>query len=146
MQLFPDPKIRSIDPFSTEYWQKPATKEVKAMEPPRLPLQAMKSNNVLSSNKPVKMFGLSDSLKSAGAKTDGAPSADTKPKKLLPAQDLDSFKREVQGSDLSKVGLIEVLTKKFPGRPKAAIKGTLESIAKRVGSKEAEKRWVIIEE
>ncbi|KAH8805786.1 chromatin assembly factor 1 subunit A-domain-containing protein [Xylogone sp. PMI_703] len=146
MEFILDPQIKCIDPFSTEYWQKPV-KEAKPMDPPRLPLQAMKSNNATPSNKPVKMFGLSDSIKSTTSSKDNSPSsADNKPKKLLPAQDLESFKREVQGSDLSKVGLIEVLTKKFPGRPKAAIKGTLESIAKRIGSKEAEKRWVIIEE
>ncbi|RFU25878.1 hypothetical protein B7463_g10462, partial [Scytalidium lignicola] len=144
MEFMLDPQIKSIDPFSSEYWQKPSAKDPKPMDPPRLPLQAMKSNNA-TPNKPVKIFGLSDSLKSTTSKNSTAPT-DDKPKKLLPAQDLESFKREVQGSDLSKIGLIEVLTKKFPGRPKAAIKGTLESVAKRVGSREAEKRWVIIEE
>jgi len=41
--------------------------------------------------------------------------------------------------------LIEVLKKKFPGRPAAAIKGTLETVAKRVGAKEVDKRWVILD-
>ena len=58
---------------------------------------------------------------------------------------MDDFKREVEGSNLSKIGLIEVLKKKFPGRSGAAIKTTLEAVAKRVGSKEVDKRWVIVE-
>lgn len=59
---------------------------------------------------------------------------------------MDDFKREVEGSNLSKVGLIEVLKKKFPGRSGAAIKSTLEMVAKRVGSKEVDKRWVLVDE
>ena len=58
---------------------------------------------------------------------------------------MEAFKREVQGNDLSKVGLIEVLKKKFPGRGAAAIKDTLELVAKRVGGKASEKRWVLID-
>lgn len=58
---------------------------------------------------------------------------------------MPAFKSAVQGSDLSKIGLIEVLKKKFPGRPAAAIKGTLETVAKRVGAKEVDKRWVILD-
>ncbi len=46
---------------------------------------------------------------------------------------------------MSKVGLIEVLKKKFPGRSAAAIKGTLETVAKRVGVKEVDKRWVLMD-
>jgi chromatin assembly factor 1 subunit A len=65
---------------------------------------------------------------------------------MLPADDIPKFKEAVQGSNLSKVGLIEVLKKQFPGRPAAAIKGTLEVLAKRVGAKEVDKRWVVVEE
>lgn len=59
---------------------------------------------------------------------------------------MPAFKQEIEGSNLSKVGLIEVLKKKFPGRSGAMIKSTLEIVAKRVGAKEADKRWVLIEE
>lgn len=57
---------------------------------------------------------------------------------------MPAFKAAIQGSDLSKVGLIEVLKKKFPGRSAAAIKGTLETVARRVGVKEVDKRWVLL--
>jgi chromatin assembly factor 1 subunit A len=57
---------------------------------------------------------------------------------------MPAFKQEIEGSNLSKVGLIEVLKKKFPGRSGAAIKATLETIAKRVGAKEVDKRWVVV--
>lgn len=59
---------------------------------------------------------------------------------------MENFKREIQGSDLSKLGLIEVLKKKFPKQTGAAIKGTLEMVARRVGSKEVDKRWVLVED
>jgi chromatin assembly factor 1 subunit A len=63
---------------------------------------------------------------------------------MVPDEDLPAFREAVEGSDLSKVGLIEVLKKKFPGRPAAAIKGTLETVAMRVGQKEVDKRWVLV--
>lgn len=59
---------------------------------------------------------------------------------------MQNFKTEIEGSNLSKVGLIEVLKKKFPGRSGAAIKATLEVVAQRVGVKEADKRWVLVED
>ena len=57
---------------------------------------------------------------------------------------MQAFRTAVEGSDLSKVGLVEVLKKKFPGRPAAVIKATLEATAKREGAKEAEKRWRVV--
>jgi chromatin assembly factor 1 subunit A len=75
-----------------------------------------------------------------------APAVSSKSKKLVSAEDMPAFKQEIAGSNLSKVGLIEVLKKKFPGRSGAAIKSTLELVAKRVGAKEADKRWVIVDE
>ena len=57
---------------------------------------------------------------------------------------MQAFRTAVEGSDLSKVGLVEVLKKKFPGRPAAVIKATLEASAKREGAKEAEKRWRVV--
>lgn len=69
-----------------------------------------------------------------------------KEKKMLPKEDWASFKEEVQGSNLSKIGLIEVLKKKFPKATAGMVKVTLEAVAQRVGKKESEKRWVVIEE
>lgn len=66
-----------------------------------------------------------------------------KEKKVLSPEDLASFKEEVQGSNLSKVGLIEVLKKKFPKATGSMVKATLEAVAQRVGKKENEKRWIV---
>ena len=163
-----DSSLKSIDPFSTSYWDRPpgtSTTNSTPMDPPRLPLNAMKStsSNVNGPNtnttKPIKPFftPASDLVKSTipqqqlsqfpahPSSSTAASSKPAKEKKLLPAEDLDNFKREVDGSNLSKVGLIEVLKKKFPGRKAPIIKNTLEAVAKRVGSKEADKRWMLLD-
>jgi chromatin assembly factor 1 subunit A len=168
-----DHSLKTIDPFSSKYWE-PLPVVHTTMDPPRLPLNTLKTNsstvNVPSTHKPVKSFftPASDLLKlnsssqphlsthpspipshstsSSSRPTTTSLTANAKPKKLIPAEDMDDFKREVEGSNLSKIGLIEVLKKKFPGRSGAAIKSTLELVAKREGSKEADKRWVIVDE
>ena len=158
-----DPKLKSIDPFSTEYWA-PASKTTK-MEPPRIPLDALKPSasamNTPSSAKTVKPFFTvaSDFPKASGpqalaqiqstqnsASTKQDKSKSDKPKKLLPPEDMELFRNEVRGSDLSKVGMIEVLKKKFPQRTAAQVKGTLETFGSRVGKKEVDKRWVLVDE
>lgn len=136
------------------------------MDPPRLPLHTMKSTSVTqnatpTSSKPVKPFFSAPSpadpqklspvasastlnLKpQAQAKVD----KDGKPKKMIAAEDMAAFKTAIVGDDvatLSKVGAIEVLKKRFPGRPAAVIKNTLEAVAERQGVKEKDKRWVLI--
>ncbi len=161
-----DPTLKSIDPFSSSYWA-PAP---KTMDPPRIPLNTMKAPNISnnsSGQKSVKPFftpSTSDqnslpptsllALPNRPYSTLPAFSIATpnsgnkmgpKPKKLLTDEDMPAFKAAIEGSDLSKVGLIEVLKKKFPGRSGAAIKGTLEVVARRVGQKEADKRWVLVD-
>ncbi|KAF8848179.1 hypothetical protein BDZ45DRAFT_733096 [Acephala macrosclerotiorum] len=159
MEVILDPNIKSIDPFSSSYWEPtPST-----MDPPRIPLNSMK-NTSLNFNgktaKPVKSFftTTSDALKSspsslASPSTFAQPRTNSngkegKPKKLLPPEDMEAFKQAIQGNDLSKVGLVEVLKKKFPGRTAASIKDTLEAVAVRglKGQKESEKKWVLIED
>ncbi|KAL9117607.1 MAG: hypothetical protein Q9187_005855 [Circinaria calcarea] len=109
-----------------------------AMAPPqRIPLHTVNaSNNLLlpqpstdTSSKPSPITGSS---------TSKARKAATKP---LPSELLDDFKRAVQGSDLTKAGLVEVLKKQFPKAAKDTIKDTINEIAERVGAKEADKRW-----
>lgn len=154
-----DPSLKSIDPFSTTYWD-PVPVRHSSMEPPRIPLNAMKSTALNTAPKTVKpFFPNSESSKSSPSplshpstsststgKTTKDPKQpkDTKPKKLVPDEDMPAFKAAIEGSDLSKVGLTEVLKKKFPGKPAAMIKATLETVAKRVGVKEADKRWVLL--
>jgi len=145
--------VKSIDPFSSAYWEKaPATTK---MDPPRVPLNTLKASSltVNGASKPVKPFftPCSDFTKSSDDQGDTitvmpAKEANAKPKKLVPAEDMPAFKAEVRGNNLSKIGLIEVLKKKFPGKSGAMIKNTLEIVAKRAGAKESDKRWVILGE
>jgi hypothetical protein len=93
-------------------------------------------------NQPPSIFGMIDHFKLAGQSCNVAK----QPKKLISVEDMPAFKKAVNGSDLSKIGLIEVLNKQFSKISKSTIKYTLETIAKRVGTKEAEKRWILIEE
>ncbi|KAH7330441.1 chromatin assembly factor 1 subunit A-domain-containing protein [Rhexocercosporidium sp. MPI-PUGE-AT-0058] len=158
MEVILDPSIKSIDPFSTAYWDPPALTRT-SMEPPRIPLNTMKSTSAnINSLFAPKSTPTTDFVKSSSILTPSTLSStplfqqpakpaskDAKPKKILSADDIPAFKAAIQGSDLSKVGLIEVLKKKFPGRPAAAIKGTLETVAKRVGVKEVDKRWVLLD-
>jgi len=114
------------------------------MEPPRIPLNSIKSTSagMNSTNKVANLFSTSDTKKSATQ----ASSTAQHPKKLVSMEDMPAFKEAIHGSELSKLGLIEVLNKQFSKISKSTIKYTLETIAKRVGTKEAEKRWVLIEE
>ncbi|KAL5313635.1 hypothetical protein ACEPPN_018056 [Leptodophora sp. 'Broadleaf-Isolate-01'] len=158
MEVILDPSIKSIDPFSTAYWDPPPSTRT-SMEPPRIPLNTMKSTSAnINSLFTPKSSSTTDFVKSpsilnpptltsyiSSQQTAKPASKDTKPKKTISPDDMPAFKAAIQGSDLSKVGLIEVLKKKFPGRPAAAIKGTLETVAKRVGVKEVDKRWVLID-
>lgn len=135
------------------------------MDPPRLPLHTMKPNSVAQngpspSSKTVKpFFSPASEAHKASPSTPSTPmpaaqthakstvDKDGKPKKMLSPEDLPAFKAAVLGADvntLSKVGLIEVLKKRFPGRSGAAIKNTLEVVAERQGQKEKDKRWVLI--
>ncbi|KAF7933316.1 hypothetical protein BELL_0574g00020 [Botrytis elliptica] len=170
MEFILDPKMKSIDPFSTQYWEPIVPpSQTGSMDPPRLPLKSTNTNTrqtspsplgSTSNNKvsnpnqkstPLSFFGTPTSSSTTtslpihqGQGQGQEAKSDTKPKKYLPDSDLPAFKEAIQGSDLSKVGLVEVLKKKFPGRTGGAIKATLDLVARRVGGKEAEKRWVLV--
>ncbi|KAF2179805.1 hypothetical protein K469DRAFT_730437 [Zopfia rhizophila CBS 207.26] len=145
-----EPQLQSIDPFSTAYWAPDPTpaattlavpsKEVAGtlpinglMNPPRLPLSQRPVNGMLNT------FGSTDKKSTASASKAAKP-----PKRMIPPEQLAEFKAEVQGSDLTKIALIEALKKKFPKLPKDAISNTLSSVAARVGAKEVDKRWVLL--
>ncbi|KAK2623881.1 hypothetical protein QTJ16_006515 [Diplocarpon rosae] len=154
METILDSSLLTIDPFSTSYWAPPLITST-SMDPPRIPLKCTSSNTATPSAKPVRSFFSAASETNAKLGSHSPPEAPKprgskprdssleKPKKTMPEADLAAFKAAIEGSDLSKVGLIEVLKKKFPGRPAAAIKGTLELVARREGKKEMEKRWVL---
>ena len=64
----------------------------------------------------------------------------------MEGQTLEEFKQIVNGSDLTKQGIMAVAKKKMPKVPKVVLSDTLGTIAARVGAKEADKRWVIVQE
>jgi chromatin assembly factor 1 subunit A len=97
-----------IDPFSTSYWHtvRPGlspSANVNAsgnvarnqMQPPRVPLQTISRSH----------WGVN------GGSAGQAKSA-TSPAVMVAAGNLENFKAAIQGSDLTKAGLIEVLKKK----------------------------------
>ena len=139
-----DPYPQSIDPFSTAYWAPPEPIVIAATAtahkssstnglmnpPPRVPLTQRTMN------------GLLNTLNSSS--TPSTASKPAAPKKMIPDDQLPAFKAEIQGKDLTKIGMIEALKKAFPKLPKAAITNTLSTVAARVGPTEKEKRWVLI--
>ncbi|KAL2845219.1 chromatin assembly factor 1 subunit A-domain-containing protein [Aspergillus pseudoustus] len=108
-----------IDPFSTVYWQ-------KAPEPAQ-------------ANRSALRFIMGH----PGSHTLGPQENPAgKAKRALPVELLVEFKTVVEGSNLTKTGLVEVLKKRFPKISKDTLKGTLDSVATRVGQKEVDKKWV----
>lgn len=180
----------SIDPFSTQYWDKPkpepklSTKESKAQNnldsssvgvaSTRQPLHTLNGNHQKSTldaftkpSSPFKTPALPASAALASAKTNAASaasaasstttkdasknaknaSAGSKGKKsLAPGETLDQLKAEISGSQLTKIGLIEVLKSKFASLPRDIIKNTLEEVARREGPSLSEKRWVLVDD
>ncbi|SZF03513.1 unnamed protein product [Blumeria hordei] len=123
-----------IDPFSSAYW------------PPRSPPSVSISLPTQSAAPFVSQSH--PSRHSPPPRAQPTVSQHSVPgKRLLAPSDLECFKSIVVGSDLSKIGLIEVLKKRLPGRPAAVIKATLETMARRgqKGQKEADKRWALVE-
>jgi chromatin assembly factor 1 subunit A len=149
-----------IDPFSTKYWTKPAkpspvtqgaTVAVTTMQPPRLPLASVSANNTLLNGQGgfisasvlplIKTEGENAALPIS--KQRGRAADPSKPLKLISPDLLPAFKHAVEGSDLTKAGLIEILKKQFPKVPKDVIKDTLGAVAHRSGVKEVDKRWIL---
>ncbi len=163
MDVLSDDTRLPIDPYSTDHWSQtgkttpsknkhqPSDVEestTPAMQPPRLPLVVVNAPN----GSPLKKFVTMSSnvIPTHGQKENEAPDASNKsttnpkkPTKMISPDLMPAFKTAVAGSDLNKVALVEILKKQFPKCSKDAIKGTLETIAVRQGSKEADKRWVL---
>ncbi|KAF2685143.1 hypothetical protein K458DRAFT_301270 [Lentithecium fluviatile CBS 122367] len=142
-----EPQPQSIDPFSTTYWApepipapvpvQPTIKDMAtngSMNPPRLPLAARPINGLLNTL---------NTLNTPQNVSPGSAAKAVKPKRMISPDQLQAFKAEVEGQDLTKIGMIEALKKKFPKVPKDAITNTLTAVAKRVGPSEKEKRWVL---
>ncbi|KAJ5099598.1 hypothetical protein N7532_006599 [Penicillium argentinense] len=101
-----------VDPFSTAYWQKP-----RVVEPPTA------KNKVASG--PASNRGQTLDVFRVPSGTDAT-----------------AFKKIVDGCDLSKLGVVELLKKRFPKVSKDTLKTTLDQVAVRVGQKEVDKKWV----
>ncbi|KAL8796588.1 MAG: hypothetical protein Q9182_007333 [Xanthomendoza sp. 2 TL-2023] len=138
-----------IDPYSTTYWPSApsntaSTSSIRTsqsiMDPPRIPLTAINRTNLLMPNPATAL----DSPKSpANSQAMPPPRVAKAAKRMVAPEVLEDFKRAVNGSDLTKAGLIEILKKQFPKQSKDAIKDTLSMIAERVGPREKDKKWVV---
>ncbi|KAF7596619.1 hypothetical protein BBP40_001020 [Aspergillus hancockii] len=130
METISDSVSLPIDPFSTGYWQKPKTSEpAQTNSAGRSKLHSF-LDHPFSGSAPTQDSSVLPALGSG------------KSKRTFPPEQLAEFKQAVDGSDLSKLGLIEILKKRFPKVSKDVLKDTLNSVATRVGHKEAEKKWV----
>ena len=74
------------------------------------------------------------------------------PKDMVPASELDDFKRAVISEDISmltKVALVDMLSKRFKSCTKAQVKNTLEIVAHRIptaNGKKSDKLWALLPE
>jgi chromatin assembly factor 1 subunit A len=152
MQLMHDDQRLPIDPYSTSHWkiekQEVSLEATTAMQPPRLPLQNVSVNSLTTmrafvTGPKIHPVQKEKEVAVAAAAARGRPANPNKPIKTIPAEYLADFKKEVNGSDANKALLLEMLKKKFPKCSKDAIKGTLDTVAVRMGLKEADKRWVL---
>lgn len=106
------PHPQSIEPFSTAYWAPDPTPTVKhnsspgsnimnsLMQPPRMPLSQRPANGLLNS---------ASRTPAPGAK----PKAAKAPGRMVSAEQLPAFKEAIQGSDLTKIAMIESLKKQY---------------------------------
>ncbi|KAL1387276.1 chromatin assembly factor 1 subunit A-domain-containing protein [Phyllosticta capitalensis] len=138
MGVLLEPQPAAIDPFSTAYWESapaplPATQTSRdafgTLIASRLPLHPRLEGNMNGSQ-------------AQPAAASGAPKP---PKRTVPPEILAEFKAAIDGSDLTKIGLIEALKKQFPKIPKDAISNTLPIVAHRIGAKASEKRWALLD-
>jgi chromatin assembly factor 1 subunit A len=90
------------------------------------------------------MNGLLNTLNGPQKSAAATPTKPAKAKRQVPTEQLPAFKAEIEGKDLTKIGMIEALKKAFPKLPKDAISNTLSVVAARVGPTEKEKRWVLV--
>jgi chromatin assembly factor 1 subunit A len=101
-----------IDPFSTAYWPKPkaveqaAPKASSSLPPARATLHAYSVNPSTSTYTPSPL------APPARPATITDNKAVSKAKKPFPPENMEEFKQTVEGCDLSKAGLIEVLKKR----------------------------------
>ncbi|KAJ5573824.1 uncharacterized protein N7459_008251 [Penicillium hispanicum] len=121
-----------IDPFSTAYWQKP-----RAPEPPK----GSTAQNPSNRTQTLDAFRVNNGSDTPAVGS-ALPASLSKAKRPFPPELLEQFKQVVEASDLSKIGTVEILKKRFPKVSKETLKATLDQLAVRVGQKEADKKWI----
>ena len=146
MDVLHDSTTFPINPYSTSHWHEdsiakaaaPSNPVLSKMQPPRHPLSSLSPN----ASPPIKVeVGVDGKPLPIGPSKKGSSN---KTPKLIDQEFLRDFKQAVDGSDLTKLGLIEVLKKQFPTCSKEAIRDTLATVATRIGKKEAEKKWQLV--
>lgn len=148
MDVLHDSTTFPIDPFSTQHWYDDTKPKmvlkseaiVSSMPPPRNALSSLSPNAVPAMKQEKGVDG-----KPLPIQSKAAPVQAKKPLKLIEPEFMTAFKQAIDGSDMTKAGLIEVLKKQFPKCSKDAIKDTLGAVAVRVGKKECEKKWQLVE-
>ncbi|OJJ48485.1 hypothetical protein ASPZODRAFT_130529 [Penicilliopsis zonata CBS 506.65] len=143
-----------IDPFSTAYWEKPRPAD-QPPPPPLFPSAAAAAAATTaaaggvgggtgpSGRSTLHAYAVNSSAQASRGMSNIATLATGRVKRPFPPEQLAEFKAAVDGSDLTKAGLIEVLKKRFPKVSKDVLRETLNSVAVRVGQKEADKKWCI---
>ncbi|MCJ1382006.1 hypothetical protein MMC17_005118 [Xylographa soralifera] len=153
MELLFNDAVWPLNPYSTSYWPMTqsgaidnSTRSPTTMAPPRVPLSIInKSNNILPSSSPH--LGTDTKIGDANCfplKPSTIKPRNSVPSKPIPSDLLEDFKKAIDGSDLTKAGLIEVLKKKFPSITKGTVQDTIALVADRVGKKESDKRWRLL--
>lgn len=99
METISDTVTFPIDPFSAAYWHKP-----KAADPSQPGSSGRSTLHAFMGHASVNV--------PTQEGTALAATAPVKAKKGLPAEQLEEFKQVVNGSDLSKLGLVEILKKR----------------------------------
>jgi chromatin assembly factor 1 subunit A len=94
-----------IDPFSTVYWQKPRAVEQASAK------NKTANNQAKGANTP-SIFKVPNSDKASAGSALPPPPA-TKAKRPFPPEQLEEFKQVIEGSDLSKIGVVEILKKRY---------------------------------
>lgn len=147
MDVLHDSTNFPINPYSSNHWAddvKPKANDksdtkTTSMPPPRPILSSLSPNAGLLMKQERGVDGKPLLIQQNGA------ASSKKQLKLIEPEFMSAFKQAVAGSDMTKAGLIEVLKKQFPKCSKDAIKDTLGCIATRVGKRESEKKWQLIE-
>ncbi|EQL33381.1 hypothetical protein, variant [Blastomyces dermatitidis ATCC 26199] len=150
-----------IDPFSSVYWSKPTPASrsplkhlthrsnqpldrAGAMSSDLSQKQSSQSSGLLQPPSTTLPSTLTTTLPSGQSTLLPVAVSNQKPRRSFPPDQVAEFKEVIDGSNLTKAGLIEVLKKRFPKVSKDIIKDTLTSTAQRLGQKEADKKWVLI--